>query len=74
MQKQIQDFETKNVIDTRSAKNSKPFVVEQRADGNTVQYRNSFFIKTVIDWNHLEEETVSTSTVEGFRIALQHSD
>ena len=52
-------------------KNSKSFVVEQY---NTVQYRNSFFIKTVIDWNHLEEETVCALTVEGFRIALQHSD
>ena len=69
--KKFQDFEAKNIIDTHSIKNCKSLVVEQC---NTVQYRNFFSIKTVIDWNHLEEETVRALTVEGFRIALQHSD
>jgi hypothetical protein len=31
---------------------------------NTEQYKNSFFVKSVIHWNQLEEEIVHAKTVE----------
>jgi hypothetical protein len=32
----------------------------------TEQYRNSFFNKTILEWNHLEENIVSATSVEAF--------
>ena len=46
-------------------------VVEQ---SNTLQYSISFFLKTVRDWNSLEEATVCEDTIEGFVAALHSSD
>ena len=39
---------------------------------NTEQYKNSFFIKSVIHWNQLDEEIVHAKTVESFKTAFQH--
>ena len=39
---------------------------------NTEQYKNSFFVKSVIHWNQLDEEIVHAKTVESFKTALQN--
>ena len=36
--------------------------------------KNSFFSKTIVDWNHLEDSVVCAKTVEGFNSALQQLD
>jgi hypothetical protein len=36
--------------------------------------KNSFFSKTIVDWNHLEDSVVCAKTVEGFSSALQQLD
>ena len=67
--KQFSGFETANIIENQTRNNTKCFQVDISAK-DTKQYRNSFFIKTVIDWNHLNEETASAETVEEFRSNL----
>ena len=39
---------------------------------NSDQYRQSFFIKAVQDWNSLEGSVACAKTVESFRAALTH--
>ena len=67
--KQFSDFESKNIIERQVAYNSKCFVID---DVNTDQYRNSFFVKTVLMWNHLDENTISAQAVKGFRSSLSN--
>ena len=55
------DCVTSNLIDKQSTNNSKYF--------KTVQckkeiHRNSFFPRTIIDWNHLEDNIVRADTVD----------
>ena len=56
-----------NIIE-RHTVNDRGFKIEQC---NSEQLRNPFFVKTVIEWNHLEESVVHTETVEGFKAHLQ---
>ena len=70
MQK-FQGFDTKNIVEIHQTKNTKSFIVDQ---SNTVQYVSSFFIKTVRNWNNLEETTVCADLIEGFVTDLHSSD
>jgi hypothetical protein len=36
----------------------------------TNQYRNSFFVDTIVSWNKLPEDTARAKTVECFKEAL----
>ena len=69
--KKFQGFDSKNIVEIHQSKNTKSFTVEQ---SNTVQYSSSFFIKTVRDWNSLEEAIVCADSVEGFVSALHSRD
>ena len=69
--KKIQGFDSKNIEEIHQSKNTNSFIVEQ---SNTVQYSRSFFIKTVRDWNSLEEAIVCADSVEGFVSALHSRD
>jgi len=40
---------------------------------HTEQYRHSFFVKTVIDWNHLADDIVDVPSCEAFRNRLANS-
>ena len=66
MQKKNQGFDTKNIVGIHQTKNTESFLVKQ---SNTVQYRSSFFIKTV-----REKKLVCADSVEGFAAALQSRD
>ena len=46
-------FEAKNIIDRHEVRNTRGF---QLPAYNTKQYQN-FFVRTVVDWNHLEENS-----------------
>ena len=37
---------------------------------STVQYRNSFFLKTAIEWNHLTNTTVHSKSPNSFKTAI----
>ena len=69
--KKFQGFDSKKIVEIHQSKNTKSFTVEQ---SNTVQYSSSFFIKTVRDWNSLEEAIVCADSVEGFVSALHSRD
>ena len=40
----------------------------------TDNYRNSFFVKTVLDWNELYDSVVYAKTVDTFKTAISKSD
>ena len=61
------DFIEKNIIDNQVTNNSKCF---KQVQCKTELYKHSFFPKTIIDWNHLEDSIVCASTKESFRTAL----
>jgi hypothetical protein len=43
---------------------SDPFEVEP------TNIEHSFFVRTAVDWNHLDENTVSAEKLESFKSAL----
>ena len=59
-----------NLVERSATNNSKPYVVPRSF---TDQFRNSFFVRTVNDWNQLEEDCVTSTTIEQFkkRISLR---
>ena len=46
------DFVTSNILERRETRNSKPYQV---IDCKTELRKNSFFPRTLVDWNHLED-------------------
>ena len=65
-----EDFETTNIIDRHEVRNTRGF---QLSAYNTKQYQNSFFVQTVVDWNHLEENIVKAGSASAFTSALSRS-
>ena len=65
------DFTYSNII-RRFARNNR--YCFSLGSAKTDTYRNSFFTRTVSDWNNLTEEVVSAKSVEEFRslISTQH--
>ena len=69
--KQYEVFETSNIIDRQTVSNSRAFdLIHCKTDIR----KHSFFSKTILDWNHLEDSVVCAKTVEGFSSALQQVD
>ena len=63
----FQDCETTNIVNSQVRNNTHAIVVEH---SNTEQYRNSLFIRTAIDWNHLENSLIIANTTEEFKELL----
>jgi hypothetical protein len=68
--RQYSDFISQNIVENNVINNSKGLVYQRV---NTEPFKNSFFIKTVLDWNHLDDNTVNQSSLKSFKTALQHS-
>ena len=64
----FKDCDTKNIIDTYQTNNNKCYKVDSF---NTEVYKNSFFVKTVCDWNTLNDRIVGAETVSSFSTAVQ---
>ena len=62
--KRNSDYITNNPIENYTRNNEKSIKIRT---SNTNQYRNSFFIKTAVDWNHLNNPTVQSKTLESFK-------
>ncbi|KAH3691556.1 hypothetical protein DPMN_190799 [Dreissena polymorpha] len=58
---------TSNIIYKQVINKDRGFVVK---NSNSNQYKNSFFVKTIIEWNHLDSRVVHAETDEGFKSAL----
>jgi hypothetical protein len=46
------------------------FQLSDIPSSKTQKFSNSFFVKTIIDWNHLEDSVVCATSVESFKSAL----
>ena len=66
--KPFDNCESKNFVSSAQRLHSRCFVVPH---ANTDTYKNSFFIKTIKEWNQLEPQIVASPTVETFRARLQ---
>ena len=64
---QFKDHVTTNIITNQAHHNSKPYIVSH---STTEEYSHSFFVQTVLEWNHLEDVTISSNSVEAFRLRL----
>ena len=69
--KQYEDFVTKNIIENSVCNNSKCF---KPVIAKTETYRNSFFVRTVYDWNKLSEDIVTCDSLETFKTLLTNLD
>jgi len=65
--KRLTDYVAVNIVEKEVTNNSKCFLVPRC---NTRQFEHSVFVRSTIDWNHLDEATVNASTPEGFVNAL----
>ena len=67
--KQFKDCVTNNPVSKYTLNNNKCFKIP---DSVTPVYKNSFFPRTIIDWNQLNDNTVNASSVESFKTQLQN--
>ena len=61
------NYQYKNTVEKYAYNNSKCFKIQTC---KTEQFRNSFFNKTTIDWNHLTDISTQSTTVESFKGTL----
>ena len=61
------DDVTNNIVEKHVTNNSECFSLPP---SHTQNYRHSFFVQTVIDWNHLDEFTINQPTVEAFKTRI----
>ena len=56
-----------NIVTRQSRINSKSVKVPEI---KSEQYKNSFFVRTAIDWNNLDDNIVQSKTTEDFKTAV----
>jgi hypothetical protein len=66
--KVFEDFQTTNVVAKYAVTNSRGFKIPE-SEGSE-QYRSSFFVRTIQEWNQLEESTVQAKSVASFSAAV----
>ena len=64
------DYQHKNIVENYSTNNSKCF---KRIPAKTEKFKNSFFVRTVYDWNKLDDSVINTDSVNNFRKRLSTS-
>ena len=69
--KKFDDCITKNVVDKSATCNTRPFLVPNSL---TEQYRNSFFVRTTEEWNHLDNCVVTATSVDNFKKRINLCD
>ena len=65
------DFNSSNIVVNHARNNQECYRTEQ---GKTLIHKNSFFPRTVINWNNLEDNTISAPSVESFRGRLNRAN
>ena len=69
--KQFPDFASNNIVANHQNVNSKGFDVPY---ATTPQYKNSFFVRTLKEWNSLHEDVISAPSVESERIDTERDN
>ena len=62
--KRFPGFVTTNIVQRHVVNNSKGFVVP---DSHSEEYRNSYFVRTVVEWNQLNDSQIHAESPEEFR-------
>ena len=70
--KQFQDCVSKNIVDRFQTNNTKRFKISEAK--NSEQYKNSFFVRTVAEWNTLDNEAVHAGSVDAFKAHLKKNN
>jgi hypothetical protein len=67
--KKFENYQATNIVEKQVKNNTKCFGLPSN---KTHQFSklNSFFAKTLINWNHLEDSVVCATSVESFKSAL----
>ena len=65
--KEYKDCVGKNIVANLATKNSRTY---RFIHSKSLQYRNSFFPRTVIDWNHLGDSVVNSKFLDLFKGAI----
>ena len=67
--KKFENYQATNIVEKQVKNNTKCFDLPSN---KTHQFSklNSFFAKTLINWNHLEDSVVCATNVESFKSAL----
>ena len=66
----FKDYEHKNIVENYSANNSKCY---KPIPAKTENFRNSFFVRTIYDWNKLDDSVINSGSVNSFRNRLSTS-
>jgi hypothetical protein len=67
--KHFEDYITSNIVEKRSCNNTKGL---ELPDYKKQQYQHSFFVDTVIHWNHLPNRVMHANSLEAFKTALRN--
>ena len=65
--KKLSDFQTSNIVDNYIRNNNRCFEVPKSA---TDQHKHSFYPRTILAWNHLDDSIVNSASVETFETSL----
>jgi hypothetical protein len=63
----FEGFQSTNIVARQAMNNTRGFRIP---DSRTEQYRSSFFVKTIVEWNQLSEAAVTTGSTSAFTSAL----
>ena len=66
--KPFTEYVSHNMVEKYVRKNSKPYRVPEAK--NSQQYKHSFFVRTIPEWNILDNEIISAGSVESFKAQL----
>ena len=69
--KKFDNCESSNIVNRSATHNSRPFVIPRSP---TDQFRHSFFVQTVLEWNHLNNNTMTASSIDNFKKMISPSD
>ena len=68
--KKYADHHTNNIITRHARVNNNCYTVKPTGTSKTDQRKNSFFVRTAIEWNNLENSTIHADTTDSFREKL----
>jgi len=69
--RQFRDCVSSNIVTNQAVNHQKCY---QPLQCNSTAYKNSFFPRTVIEWNNLSDQVVRAETVQSFKTALSKRD
>ena len=66
----FKDYEHKNIVENYSTNNPKCY---KPIPAKTENFKNSFFVRTIYDWNKLDDSVINSDSVNSFRNRLSTS-